>query len=300
MAAAALDRLVAGGPPEAVASGFTYTEGPVWHAPSAALLFHDIPSDRRLRWSAAAGLETVAHPTGKGNGMALDRAGRLLVCESGAHRVVRHEPDGAVTVLAERYEGRELNSPNDLAVHSGGDVYFTDPAYGRIPVYGVERPRELDVQGVYRVRAGDGALELLCDDFAQPNGICFSPDERRLYVNDTERAEVRAFDVAADGTLRDGAILHAPVGPALAFEDARRNVLPHGFVDGMKCDERGNVYVTGPGGIWVLDPGGDRVGVVELPEDVANFAWGGEDGRDLFCCCRSALVRVRMRVRGTA
>jgi gluconolactonase len=292
--------LVAGTAPEAVASGFAYTEGPVWLAEASALLFHDIPSDRRLRWSERDGLQTVAQPTRKGNGMTLDREGRLLVCESAAHRVVRHEPDGRVTVLAERYEGRELNSPNDIVVRSDGDVYFTDPAYGRIPVYGVERPRELDVQGLFRIRARDGALELLCDDFAQPNGLCFSPDERRLYVNDTERAEVRAFDVAEDGTLRGDAILHAPVGPALAFEDARRNLLPRGFVDGMKCDALGNVYVTGPGGIWVLDPDGRHVGIVELSEDVANFTWGGDDGLSLFCCCRSALVRVAMRVRGAA
>lgn len=296
----ALAELVDDVQPQALAGGFTYTEGPVWHAASGSLPFHDIPSDRRLRWSEAGGVELVARPTRKGNGMALDRQGRLLVCESAAHRVVRHEHDGAVTILAERHEGRELNSPNDLVVRSDGDVYFTDPAYGRIPVYGVERPRELAVQGVFRIRAADGGLELVCDDFAQPNGLCLSPDERRLYVNDTERAEVRAFDVAADGTLRGGAVLHAPVGPALAFEDARRNLLPHGFVDGMKCDARGNVYVTGPGGIWVLDPRGRHLGIVELPEDVANFAWGGADGLDLFCCCRSALVRVRMRVRGAA
>jgi gluconolactonase len=281
---------------EVVVGGFTYTEGPVWVPAARALLFHDIPSDRRLRWSDADGLETVASTTNKSNGMTLDRLGRLLICESTTHRIVRHEPDGEVTVMAERYRGRELNSPNDLAVRSTGDIYFTDPAYGRIPIYGVDRPRELEFQGLYRIRERDGEIELLRDDFGQPNGLCFSPDERRLYVADTERALVRTFVVDEAGTLSGDAVLAAPIGPALDFEDARRNVIPSGLVDGMKCDELGNVYVTGPGGIWVLDPAGEHLGTIQLAEDAANLTWG-DDGLSLFCCCRTAIVRVPMRVR---
>lgn len=293
----ALAGLVAeGATVETVARGFTYTEGPVWDVADGSLLFNDIPADRRMRWHEDGRLEEVVSPTRKSNGMAFDLGGDLLVCESERHCVARWAADGTVTVIADRYEGLELNSPNDLAVHSSGDIYFTDPAYGRIPVYGIERPQQLGHQGVYRIRASDGELELLESDFVQPNGLCLSPDERTLYVNDTEVGHVLRFDVADGGTLSGGAPFHGPIGGGLSFDAALRNDLPLGLVDGMKCDERGNVYVTGPGGVWVIAPDGERIGVIELPEEVANFTWGGADGRSLLLCGRTTLMRVAMDV----
>ncbi len=297
-----------GGPPrhlvadptvEVLATGFVYTEGPVWHDRTQRLLFHDVPSDTRHGWSPEGGAVVVQAPTHKGNGMAIDHDGRLLVCEQTRNRIVRHEHDGRVTVVAATYEGKELNSPNDLAIHAGGDVYFSDPAYGRLPVYGEDRPRQLDFQGVYRVRAQDGALELVANDQVQPNGLCFSPDGRTLYVNDCELGDIWRYEVRGDGRLSDGEIFRQGIGVPCPWESCLANTLPSGYLDGMKCDELGNVYVTGPGGLVVVGPDGDDVGVIGLPEDVANFTWGGRDGRDLFVCCRTFVGRVAMHVRAS-
>jgi gluconolactonase len=285
---------------EVLATGFTYTEGPVWDPCDDKLLFHDIPSDTRYSWSPASGVARESHPTQKANGMAIDTEGRLLICENGANRLVRREHDGTMAVLASHFEGQELNSPNDIAVHPNGDVYFSDPAYGRIPVYGQDRPQELDFQGVYRIRQADGGLDLVARDCEQPNGLCWSPDARRLYVDDCEHGSIWVYELGVDGTLGDGRILCQDVGVPCPFEAARTNKLPSGYVDGMKCDERGNIYVTGRGGVVVLDAEGGSIGVIELTEDLANLAWGGADGLDLFVCCRSFLGRVRMRVRGAA
>jgi gluconolactonase len=285
---------------EVLATGFTYTEGPVWDSRGDRLLFHDIPSDTRYSWSAEAGSAVDSHPTDKANGMAVDTEGRILICESGANRLVRHEHDGTVTVLASHFDGKELNSPNDIAVHPNGDVYFSDPAYGRIPVYGQERPQQLDFQGVYRVRAEGGQLELVATDCEQPNGLCWSPDARRLYVDDCEHGSIWVYDLDDGGELSQGRLLREDVGVPCPFEDARNDNLPSGYVDGMKCDELGTIYVTGPGGLVVLAPDGADIGVIELAEDIANLTWGGRDGLDLFVCCRRFLGRVRMKVRGAA
>jgi gluconolactonase len=282
---------------EVLATGFTYTEGPVWDTRSERLLFHDIPDDTRYGWSADDGLVIVARPTHKANGMALDTEDRLLVCEQTLNRIVRREHDGTTSVIASTYEGKELNSPNDIAVRGlDGDVYFSDPAYGRIPVYGEDRPQQLDFQGVYRVRATTGELELVATDCAQPNGLCFSPDGRRLYVNDCEVGDIWVYDTDDDGVVSSGRLLREGVGVPCPWEDCLNNTLPSGYVDGMKCDELGNLYVTGVGGIVILDPDGRDLGLIELDEDVANFTWGGADGRELFVCCRGFLGRVAMNV----
>lgn len=281
---------------ERVAGGFVYTEGPVWQEHEQRLLFHDIVQDTRYGWSRDKGLVVVKRPTHKSNGMAVDLNGRLLICEQTLNRVVRLEDDGATTVLASKYGGKELNSPNDLAVRTNGDVYFSDPSYGRIPVYGEDRPQELDFQGVFRVREDDGALELVADDQVQPNGLCFSPDYRRFYVNDSELGDIWVYDVADDGTLRDGRIFCKDVGVPCPWEDCVNDTLPSGYLDGMKCDEHGNVYVTAQGGVLILSPKGQELGLIELPEDVANFTWGGPEDRDLFVCCRTFVGRVSMAV----
>ena len=181
---------------EQLGTGFTFTEGPIWN-PAGYLLFSDMPGDVRRRWDEQQGVREVAKPSNKGNGMTLEADGRLIVCEHVTSSVVRIDPDGGGSgreVLAAQYQGKELNSPNDVIVADDGAVYFTDPTYGRMPGFGVQRDQELDFQGVYRIAPGGGEPELLVDDFAQPNGLCFSPDQSLLYVNDTTRAHIRAFD----------------------------------------------------------------------------------------------------------
>jgi gluconolactonase len=282
---------------EPIAAGFVYTEGPVWLPEEQALLFQDLPNDKRWKWTEAGGAVLDAEPTHFANGMALDAEGRLLVCEAGLNRVTRREADGTITVLASHYEGDELNSPNDIVVHSSGDIYFTDPAYGRIPVYGYDRPQELPLQGIYRIPAAGGEPELLSDHLIQPNGLVFSPDEQVLYVADCETGELIAFDVDAGGDLTRHRVFNSDAGTPLPWEFAVRDELLPGYLDGTAMDVQGNVYQTGRGGIWVIAPDGEALGVLELPEDVANLTWG-EDGRTLFLCCRTTVFRTRMSVMG--
>jgi gluconolactonase len=189
-------------------------------------------------------------------------------------------------VLATHYEGRELNSPNDIVVKSDGRIYFTDPTYGRMPYYGVERPQQLDFQGVYRVDPDGANLTLLADDFSQPNGLCFSLDEKRLFVNDTERGHIRVFDVGADGGLTGGSVWAEVKGEGA------------GGPDGMKIDSRGNLYCCGPGGLHVFSPEAQSLGVIRVPEVVANFTWGDEDKKSLFLTASGSLYRVRTRTPG--
>src|SRR5271167_3854531 len=226
-----------------VGTGFTFTEGPIWHPVDHYLLFSDMPADVRRRWDARQGVTEVKRPSNKCNGMTYDADLNLIICEHATSLLVRERPDGRREVLASHFDRQELNSPNDVCVRSDGSIYFTDPIYGRVPHYGVERPHDLGFQGVYRVPFAGGAPQLVVDDdlFNQPNGLCFSPDERLLYINDSARRLIRVFDVAADGSLANGRLFASKiVSPTEA-----------GGPDGMKCDERGNVWVTAPGGLWV-------------------------------------------------
>jgi gluconolactonase len=277
---------------EKLGTGFTFTEGPLWNREGGFLLFSDMPADIRRRWSAAEGVVEVANPSNKGNGMTYDADGRLLVCEHVTSSLVRMDQDGSGSgreVLASHFDGKELNSPNDVIVSDDGSIYFSDPWYGRMPGFGIERERELGFQGVYRIPSDGGDLQLLVDDFEQPNGLCFSPDESLLYINDTPRAHIRVFDRQADGTIADG---------RLFFENVGTGVIEEGVVDGMKCDERGNVYVTGPGGVWVISPDGEHLGVIEVPEVVGNLNWGGDDWNELYLPSSTSLHRIRMNVSG--
>ena len=273
-------------PVRQVGSGFQFTEGPVWH-PEGYLLFSDIPGDVRRR-ADASGIREEKRGTNKGNGQTFDADLNLLVCEHATSSLVRIAPDGTRTVLASHYEGRELNSPNDVVVSSKGWIYFTDPWYGRMAGFGVERPRELGFQGVYRVKPGRDEPELLVDryQFTMPNGLCFSPDEKRLYVNDTEQANIRVFDVDGDGRLSNGRV----------FASGIKDQLKPGVPDGMKCDQEGNVWVTAPGGLWVYAPDGRHIGRVSIPELVANFHWGGRDWRTLYCTASTSLYAVPVKV----
>ena len=271
-----------------VGTGFTFTEGPIWHPTDQYLLFSDMPADVRRRWDAGRGVAEVRRPSNKCNGMTYDADLNLIVCEHATSSLVRERPDGRREVLATHFEGQELNSPNDVCVRSDGSIYFSDPYYGRMPAFGVERPRALGFQGVYRIPPGGGGPQLLVDRllFDQPNGLCFSPDEKLLYVNDTVQTPIRVFDVAADGSLSNGRI----------FASGIRSSLEEGVPDGMKCDQRGNVWVTAPGGVWVYAPSGDLIGKVRAPERVANLAWGGPDFRTLFLTATHSVYRIETKV----
>ena len=275
-------------PVSQLAAGFTFTEGPIWHPVDHYLLFSDMPADVRRRVDAKGVVVEVRRPANKCNGMTYDGDLNLIVCEHATSMLMRERPDGRREILASHFEGKELNSPNDVCLRSDGSIYFTDPWYGRMPGYGVERPRQLGFQGIYRLPPSGGDLQLLVarDLFDQPNGLCFSPDEGLLYVNDTARALIRAFEVAADGSLSGGRI----------FASGLRSEYERGAPDGMKCDARGNVWVTAPGGVWVYAPSGELIGKIRVPEPVANLAWGGADFHTLFLTASNSLYTLATKV----
>jgi len=277
---------------ERIATGFAFTEGPIWNPVENCLYFSDIPNDMRRRWSAADGDGIVRDATGtpayKCNGMTYDSGLNLYICDHSTSYLVRETPDGGREVLASHWQGKELNSPNDVVVKSDGAVYFSDPTYGRWPVFGEERETELDFQGVFRI-SPSGELSCVADDYEQPNGLCFSPDESLLYINDTPRAHIRVYNVNADGSISNGRIFAENIGDG---------ELANGVVDGMKCDALGNIYVTGPQGFWLFDPGGEHLGIIEMPETSANLNWGGADWNDLYFTCSTSVYHVRMKVSG--
>lgn len=248
--------------------------------PDGYLLFSDIPADRIYKWTLERQVEVWREPSGHSNGLTLDRQGRLIACEHGNRRVSRTEADGTVVALAERYQGKRLNSPNDVVVKSDGTIYFTDPPYG-IQL----EEREQSCNGLFRILL-DGTMELLADDFDRPNGLAFSPDESTLYVDDSPRRHVRAFDVCSDGTLTNSRI----------FAD-----MDHpqpGSPDGMKIDAEGHLYIAGATGVWVFEPDGTCLGVIVTPERPANCAWGDADRKALYITARTSLYRIRVKVPG--
>jgi gluconolactonase len=282
-------------PIERIAGGLGFTEGPVWRGTD--LLFSDIPNKRIACWRRLPeGPELTTYATGMSNGLTLDRQGQVLAAEHDGRRVSRVAPDGVRTVIVEQYEGKRLNSPNDIVVKSDGSIYFTDPPYAIQPsTPGVPRPegwwtrpiqgKEQPCHGVYRI-APDGDIHLLVDDFALPNGLAFSPDESVMYIDDSAHKHIRAFDVQPDGTLSNSRILLD-----MASDDP-------GVPDGLKVDLQGNVFCTGPGGVWVCRPNGDLLGRIIVPELPANLAWGGEDGSVLFFTARTSVYRLQTRTRG--
>jgi len=263
-------------PVEKLAGDFQFTEGPLWVAAKNELLFSDIPADRIVRFKDGT-CETFRTPSRNANGLTLDKQGRLIACEHGSRRVTRTAADGTITVLAERYEGKRLNSPNDVVVKSDGATFFTDPPFG------VRREdRELDFQGVYRIAPDGKTLTLVARDFLKPNGLAFTPDEKILYINDTDRGHIRAFDVAGDGTLSNSRIFTANAPGA----------------DGMKVDTEGNVYCACRTGVMVFDRTGKDLGTFAMPEQPTNCAFGGADWKTLFITARPSLYRVRITVAG--
>ena len=219
------------------------------------------------------------------NGNTYDRSGRIVTCEHATSRVTRTEQNGEVSVLASHYQGKELNSPNDIVVKKDGAIYFTDPNPGRCARVGVPREQELPFQGVYRYTEPEG-LTLLVDDFSKPNGLCFSLDERHLFINDTDHQHIRRFDVNDDGSINNGCL----------WADLQGN--EPGVADGMKVDEQGHLFCSGPGGIHIFDHKAKLLGRILTPEVTANFTWGDTDMRSIFLAATTTLYRIRVKIPG--
>ena len=271
---------------ERIATGCLFTEGPLWHPRDQYLLWSDMPGDHLRRWSKLDGVTTFRQPCNKSNGLTWDRQGRLLACEHASSQVSRTEPDGRITPIATHFDGKQLNSPNDIICAADGGIYFSDPPYGRAEFYGVKREQELSFQGVFRVGPDPRRPTLLADDFDRPNGLCFSLDGRRLFVNDTARQHIRVFDVKSDGGLSGGRVWAETRGEG------------KGAPDGMKLDSAGNVYCCGPGGIHVFSPEAVSLGVVQVPEYTANFAWGDADLCSLYITASTSVYRMRTQIPG--
>ena len=273
---------------EQAATGFGFTEGPAWDHVERRLVFSDIPGDVLRQWTPDGRVETFRRPSNMANGNCYDRQGRLITCEHATSRVTRTEKDGSVSVLATHYDGKELNSPNDVVVRSDGSIYFTDPYFGRLgSPHGVARERELDFCGVFRLEPESGALTLVVSDFTLPNGLCFSLDESQLFVDDSRHNHIRVFDVQDDGSVTGGRVWAELQGDRET-----------GVGDGMRVDSRGNLYCSGPGGIHCFTPDGAILGVILTPEISANLTWGDEDLCSMFITASTSLYRVRVKVPG--
>jgi gluconolactonase len=284
---------------ETVASGIAWAEGPLWDAARGALLFSDVPRNGVYRVRPGGGVTLVFAPSGYtgappflgrepgSNGLAFDSAGRLVLCQHGDRRIARREPDGRFTVLADRFERRRLNSPNDLAFRSNGDLYFTDPPFG-LPGGFDDPAKELTFQGVYRLTPR-GELEAVVRDLAAPNGLAFAPDERTLYVSNAQAEHPiwMAYPVRGDGRL----------GPGRLFADARAFVASgEGNPDGLETDAAGHVFAAGPGGVHVFAPDGARLGRIVTGVPTGNVAWG-EDGSTLYVAANHEILRIRTSTR---
>jgi len=266
---------------ERLATGFGFTEGPLWH-PNGYLLFVDIYNDQLLRWSHGQATTMIRQDTNQGNGLTFDINGNLIMCEGGNRRLSRTEVDGTMTVLADNWQNKRLNRPNDVVCRSDGNIYFTDPE-GRVPA----EDRETNNSGVYKVSV-DGNVSLSTTDCAYPNGLAFSPNEQILYVTNTRPDQyIRAFNIALDGSLTNSRV----------FADLSGT--EEGVPDGIKVDIEGRVFCTGPGGTWVFDPEGHMLGKIQTPELPANFAFGDHDRRSLFITARTSVYKVRVTIPGT-
>ena len=276
---------------EVLGTGYAVGEGPLWWSEDQCLLFSEVRGDRRWKWSAGEGVSLVQEPTNNANGLTRDPQGRLVMCEGGARRVTRVEHDGSLTVIASSYHGLPLNRPNDVVVKSDGSIYFTDPG-------GPAPDTDLDFAGVYRVSADLSTINLLVRDYVLPNGLAFSPDESILYINDSLGLHVNndmfrsigyidAFDVRPNGMLANRRVFCELRGDGT------------GIPDGMKVDVEGNVYCTGPGGVWIMDASGKHLGTILTEvEHTTNVAWGGEDWTTLYITTFETLARIELKIPG--
>ena len=281
-------------PPAALETRWTggrWTEGPAWFGDSRTLLFSDIPNDRMLQWAEGLGVREFRVPANYSNGNTRDREGRLITCEHGRRCISRTETDGRITVLADRHQGRRLNSPNDVVVKSDGTIWFTDPSYGITSDYeGNRAESEIGACHVYRLDPTDGALTAVAEDFVRPNGLAFSPDEKTLYVADSSvthdpagNHHIRAFDVIEGRRLAKGRVF-TEISP--------------GFPDGFRCDTQGNVWCSSGDGVQVFAPDGTRLGKILVPEHVSNLCFGGPKKNRLFITATTSLYSLYVNANG--
>jgi len=301
----ALDEIVPPGAKiEKLAGGFLFTEGPIWvprtEEADGYLLFSDPNNNLIYRWtqdgqlsifmtkSGYRGMDIGEYGQPGSNGLTLDKQGRLTINQHGNRRVVRMEKNGQFTVLADRYEGKRLNSPNDLVYKSDGALYFTDPPFG-LPKFFDDPRKELPYSGVFRVSPDGRTVQLVTKELSGPNGLAFSPDEKYFYVDNWEekRKIILRYEVNPDGTLSNGKVFFDMT--SAEGEDA---------LDGMKIDRKGNLYVSGPGGLWIISPDGKHLGTIVGPEHPHNFAWGDDDGKTLYLCAKTGLYRIRLNIPG--
>jgi len=290
MLAPGAERIVGKSPPlDVIARDIIFGEGPVWDAANKQLFFTDIIGDAIWKWKPRAGPKPILRPSVKANGMCLDLENRLVVAGWGGRTVFRIEKDGSRRTLADRWEGKKLNSPNDIVVKSDGSIWFTDPPGGLLNVgmVGDDLQKYLEVQGVFRISPDGRAMTLVAADNVYPNGLCFSPDEKLLYVNCSRERVIRVYDVKPDGSLGQGRLFHSYASPE------------RGVPDGMKCDVEGNVYCTGPGGIYVHDAAGRVLARMKTPgHHLTNIAWGDADWRSLYITMIGSVVRTRLGIAG--
>jgi gluconolactonase len=286
---------------EELAEGFKWTEGPVWVAKEKKLLFSDIPNNSVFEWTDAGKIKLFLKPSGYtgtknfggkepgSNALALDKEGRLLLCQHGDRRIARLAEGGKFETLADKYMGKRLNSPNDLVVLANGDIVFTDPPYG-LPGQDKDPEKELDFQGVFRLKS-NGELILLTKEMSRPNGLAFSPDGKTLYVanSDSAKAVWMSFPVKDDGSLGEGKVF-------FDVTDKAKAKLP-GLPDGMKVDAKGNIFATGPGGVFIFDKDATHLGTIQTNTPTANLAWG-DDGSTLYICANDRLIRIKTKTKG--
>ena len=289
MAAPGAERIVGNPMLEVIATDITFGEGPVWDARNKQLFFTDICGDTIWKWKPGTGQEVVMRPSAHANGMALDLENRLVVAGWAGRTIFRFEKDGSIKTLASRYQGKKLNSPNDIVVRADGSLYFTDSPGGLVNVgmVGDDLQKYLDIQGVFRI-SPDGELSLTTADFFYPNGLCFSPDESLLYVNDSKEKLIRVYDMKPDGSVGPGRLFHRYTGTE------------RGVPDGIKVDIEGNVYCTGPGGaIYIHDKNDGKIlARLKMPGHPTNFGWGDDDWRTLYVTMLGSVVRLRLNIPG--
>jgi len=276
---------------DTISTGFIATEGPVWNRRERFLLWSDMVGDRIYKWEPGEGTSVFVEPSGHSNGLTYDLQGRLIVAGFASRSIWRLEPDGSKTVLADRYDGLPLQAPNDIVVKSDGSIYWTEST-GAFTHPGLSGPGEeydvqqyRDLKPILRLGPDGSGPTSVVDDFEGPNGIAFSPDESLLYINDIRRRHIRVFDVLKDGTLANGRMF---------YEDKQTE---RGSPDGMKVDMEGNVYLRASGGVEIVDPSGQLLGRIRIPE-MTNIAWGDEDWRSLFITGRENIYRVRLNIPG--
>ena len=274
-------------PIEKIADGFTFTEGPIWDTENNCLLFSDIPENKIYSWSEKSGTTTYRSPSNFSNGLTFDPHGHLIACEHQSRAISGEDKNKVVTMLADSFDEMKLNSPNDVIAAKDGSILFTDPIYGLRSGIGGPAEQELSFQGIFRLPPDSAQLELITDTFERPNGLVLSPDETQLLIGDTVRQHIRVFDIAKDWIISGGQVW------AELWDDTHT-----GRPDGMKVDIHGNVFSTGPGGIWVFDKGANLLGRIYLPDKTSNLAWGDPDRKSLFITSSSTIYRIRCNTNG--